>query len=346
MTLTPRQQAQAHMADHMDQHALSKVKRINEMRSRHIKSKRDTELKALYDRLMMNTQTENEKLAGIVITGISGSGKTHLIRSMESLAAFQPYRVPGEPEEMLPYISLDAPADAKPAQLIAEIVKKCGFPVAVPGKVPEMVDLAMKWFARRRVMFVHIDEFQHALRSSTAIQIKGIQDAMKQLIQISAEWPVQLILSGTPDVTAFRDTNRELSTRTFPFPLTGLSAVDDQKLIEKVTLGIIKDHAGLLPKGIEDEDFFHRLLKAANYQFGSLVSWTRLACEEVILADRDEVTINDFAHVYVMLTSERDDDRNMFLSSNWNAIHLPDTITDGTAFEKAAKRKLKAFQVR
>ncbi|OWK24005.1 hypothetical protein AJ87_26960 [Rhizobium yanglingense] len=224
MALTPRQQAQARIAANMNPHELSQIERIKTMRARHIASKRDAEVKALYKRLLRNTQIETEKVAGLVITGISGSGKTHLIRSMEALPDFQPYRIPEEPDvEMLPYISLDAPPNATPNELLAAIITKCGFPVAVPGKVPEMINLAMKWFARRRVMFVHIDEFQHALRSSTDVQVRGIQDAIKELIQIDAEWPVQVILSGTPQLTTFRDTNLELSGRTLPFPLDGLS---------------------------------------------------------------------------------------------------------------------------
>lgn len=347
MTLTPRQRAQAQVAAHMNPNDIAKVERIKALRSRHIKSKRDAEVTALYDRLMMNTQIESEKLAGIVITGVSGSGKTHLIRSMEKHPAFQPYRDPEEPEyDMLPYISVDAPPNAKPEQLIAAIIKKCGFPVSKPGNVPEMIDLAMKWFARRRVMFVHIDEFQHALRSSTAIQIKGIQDAIKQLIQISAEWPIQIILSGTPQLTAFRETNPELSGRTFPFPLTGLSPTDDAALIEKVVLGIITGHAALRPLDIGGGDFFQRLLKAANYQFGSMVSFTRLACEEVILSDGNEVSPEDFAKVYVMLSGEREPDLNVMTSHKWSAIKLPDGMVSGKAYEMASKRKLKSFEVR
>lgn len=347
MTLTPRQRAQAQVAAHMDPNDLAKIDRIKALRSRHIKSKRDAEVTALYDRLMMNTQIGSEKLAGIVITGVSGSGKTHLIRSMEQHPAFQPYRDPEEPDfDMLPYISLDAPPNAKPEELIAAIIKKCGFPISNAGKVPEMIDLAMRWFARRRVMFVHIDEFQHALRSSTAIQIKGIQDAVKQLIQISAEWPVQIILSGTPQLTAFRETNPELSGRTFPFPLTGLSPTEDAALAEKVVLGIITDHAGLRAVDIGKDDFFQRLLKSANYQFGSMVSITRLACEEVILADGDDVSLDEFSKVYVMLSGERDPDLNVMTSHNWAAIKVPDGMVSGKAYEAASKRRLKSFQVR
>lgn len=347
MTLTPRQMAQAKFASHMDPRDLAKVARIKEFRSRHIKSKRDGEVNALYAKLMMNTQIGSEKLAGIVITGISGSGKTHLIRSMESHPAFQPYRDPDDPDvEMLPYISLDAPPNAKPEELIAAIVKRCGFPVSTAGKVPEMIDLAMKWLERRRVMFVHIDEFQHALRSSTAIQIRGIQDAVKQLIQISAPWPIQIILSGTPALTAFRDTNPELSGRTFPFPLTGLSPTEDAQLVEKVCVGIIEEHARLRHRGIGEGDFYPRLLKAANYQFGSLVSFTRLACEDVILSDRKEVTLEDFSNVFVMLSGERDPVLNMLVSSNWQNIQLPEAMVSGEAYKIAAKRNVRTFEVR
>ncbi|KQS76438.1 ATP-binding protein [Rhizobium sp. Leaf383] len=347
MTLTPRQMAQAKFASHMDQSDLAKVERIKEFRSRHIKSKRDGEVAALYAKLMMNTQIESEKLAGIVITGISGSGKTHLIRSMEAHPAFRPYRDPNNPDvEMLPYISLDAPPNAKPEELIAAIVKKCGFPVVAAGKVPEMIDLAMRWFERRRVMFVHIDEFQHALRSSTPIQIRGIQDAVKQLIQIGAPWPVQIILSGTPQLTAFRDTNPELSGRTFPFPLTGLSPTDDAQLVEKVCVGIIREHAGLRHSGIGEDDFYPRLLKAANYQFGSLVSFTRLACEAVIVADRDVVTHDDFVDVFVMLSGERDIALNVLAAANWQGIQLPAAMVSGDSYKTAAKRNVRTFGVR
>lgn len=272
MTLDARQQAQARFASFMDPLELKRVERIKAMNARHISSDRDGQLRTYYQRLIRNTQTENSKLAGLVILGSSGSGKTHLVRSMEVLPGFQPYRVPEEPSfDMLPYVSVDAPPKAAPNYILWEIAKACGSPMEHPGNVPEMIEHLTKWFERRRVMFVHIDEFQHALRTGTEKQIKEIQDTIKELIQIDAKWPVQVILSGTRDLVAFRESNDELRTRTMPFDLESLLPDNDLPIVMAIVDGIITKHAGLSYVDLIDEDFAHKLLKASNYQFGSVI---------------------------------------------------------------------------
>ncbi|OWK24006.1 hypothetical protein AJ87_26965 [Rhizobium yanglingense] len=75
------------------------------------------------------------------------------------------------------------------------------------------------------------------------------------------------------------------------------------------------------------------------------MQFTRLACEEVILSDRNQVTLDDFAKVYVMLSAERDPAFNMFFSAAWKNIQLPEGMINGKAYEKVAKRKLKTYQV-
>ncbi len=344
--LTARQQAQLRIASYMEPREIEAVARIKAMNAYHVGSVRDVELRKLYERLFRNTQTETAKLAGIVVMGNSGSGKTHLIRTMEAHPAFQRFRAPGNDYDTLPYISIDAPPKSAPNYLLAEIVKACGFPVAKPGNLAEMRDLAMKWFALRGVMFLHIDEFQHAMRSNTENQIKEIQDAMKALIQISADWPVQLILSGTPVIAGFRDTNPELSGRTLPFDLESLDPVADGPVIEKVIHGIITKHAQLEMADLDDKEFVMRLSKAANNQFGNVIQTVRLACEEVILAGGNQVGMGDFAKVYSMLVGSRNMERNLFAAPAWRDVQLPDRIANGRAFTALKKKREKTFTVR
>ncbi|CAN7390470.1 ATP-binding protein [Rhizobium sp. LjRoot98] len=347
MTIQSRQQAQARFASFMDPLELERVERIKVMNSRHISSARDAQLKTYYQRLIRNTQTENSKLAGLVILGSSGSGKTHLVRSMENMPGFQPYRVPEEPDfEMLPYISVDAPPKAAPNYILWEIAKACGSVMEKPGNVPEMIEHLTRWFEKRRVLFVHVDEFQHALRTGTEKQIKEIQDTIKELIQIDAKWPVQVILSGTRDLLAFRESNDELRTRTMPFDLESLLPENDLPVVMAIADGIITQHAGLEHSELIDEDFAHKLLKAANYQFGSVIQFTRLACEEVILEGGTNVTIDHFAAVYNLLVGDRGENFNMFNSLGWRELRIPRGIVEGTAFTDIAKKRKKTSKVR
>lgn len=344
---TARQKAEARFAGSMSSAKLSQIKRIKAMRARHIKSNRDGKMRALYEQLFVNTQLADTKLAGIVVMGRPGSGKTHAVRQMESLPEFQPYWDEDEPDfQMLPYISIDCPPRATPPQLLAEIVKACGFPVTKPGSVAEMIDLAMKWFERRSVMFVHIDEFQHALRNLTEIQVKDIQEAIKLLIQVSARWPVKLILSGTNEIEEFRRGDGQLKVRTFPLDLDSLSPEKDVLRVSKVARGIISEHANLTPVDLDHTDFSMRLMKSANHQFGNVIEISRLACERAIFEDRTTVDINDFGEVYSVLSGSNSNESNMFWSPEWEKIAIPTSIVDGTAFEDRAVRKRKTYKVR
>ena len=94
--------AQARIESTLDNDERRIVARLKHMNSQHVGSLREPKLRARYRKLIRNTQLRNEKLAGLVVTGESGSGKTHLIRAMENHPALQTYHEPGEPHQMLP----------------------------------------------------------------------------------------------------------------------------------------------------------------------------------------------------------------------------------------------------
>lgn len=334
-----RLEATQRIAANMSERQLVKASRLRDLYTRHVSTLRDAKVKTLYDRLTMNTQVGESKLAGILIMGESGSGKTHIIRSMESLPEFQPYRVPGYDYDMLPYITLDAPPEVAPNFLLAEIIKACGFPVAKPGNVPEMLTKAFEWFEKRRVMFVHIDEFQHALRNCTPIQLQRIQDTIKELMQIDAPWPVQIILSGTPIAANFRKGDKQLHSRVAPLELDTLDLDRDAQMVMTVAFGVITQHAGLGHHGLEVRDFSHKLLKAANFQFGNVIDVVRLACDFAITEETEVVGISHFAQVYSLLAGVSADDENLFISENWKRIAIPESMVEGSAFEHARKKR-------
>ncbi len=183
-----------------DELAISeKVKRIND---RYLGLTRDTAISLAFKNLVASVawhdpQDENRpgKRRILAICGESGAGKTRAIMEHISLlAAMAPY-IDEDGSEINPVLMYEPPSPCTPKLLAIEGLRKLGMPVRSNIRENEAWDKFRTALKAHKIIFVVIDEAQHAVVAANAVEQQKIADAFKGLVQMP-DWPVRLILAG------------------------------------------------------------------------------------------------------------------------------------------------------
>jgi hypothetical protein len=184
-------------------------------------------------------------------------------------------------------------------------------------------------------MWVFIDEAQNAIETASLREATVIGDAFKSLTQMP-DWPVRLILAGVAPLASFL-ARKQLYNRRTVVPFDTLDADGTTDLVKSILETIVQEHARMeirikLDDPIEEVDeettktrqrekgtFLKRLMHACDAEFGSVVQMIRAAVELAIYADRDCVTIDDFAKTYASFSGCRPS-KNIFIAANWEEL--------------------------
>jgi hypothetical protein len=78
-------------------------------------------------------------------------------------------------------------------------------------------------------------------------------------------------------------------------------------------------HARLSPKDLVGSEFAHRLLRASNYQYGTVIQMIRHACTVAISEGSLVLTKENFARAFFMETGF-EDRRNHFVAEHWERL--------------------------
>jgi len=150
------------------------------------------------------------------------------------------------------------------------------------------------------------------------------------------DWPVRLILAGVAPLASFL-ARKQLYNRRTVVPFDTLDADGTTDLVKSILETIVQEHARMeirikLDDTVEEVDeettktrqrekgtFLKRLMHACDAEFGSVVQMIRAAVELAIYADRDHVTIDDFAKTYASFSGCRPS-KNIFTAANWEEL--------------------------
>ena len=250
---------------------------------------------------------------GVAVIGESGSGKTtavqRILRRMDLSDA-----EPGE----LRRVSIRVPTPATQKDLARAILHALDFPIMRDTTASRMWDLVLHHLQLRKCWLIHLDEGQELGGRGSETEKAAVINALKSLMQIP-DWPVNLIISGTPELNVLLMQDPQLSRRCFIVRFPSVTEFDSCDEVR----GLIAGYADLadlsLASDLGDIEFVPRLIHAGREQFGIVVELIIGAITRALADEKPAVGLKDFARFYAERTGEVSA-RNPFLVPDFRGI--------------------------
>lgn len=224
---------------------------------------------------------------GIALIGTSGAGKTEAARRLlKKLPAPTNKNLEENICEVLSFI-VPSPATLK---FVGQTgLREIGFPLRRDKTSQIIWDMFKDHLRARGTLFLHLDEAQHLSSHETQREIQSVINTLKSLMQ-HPQWPVGLILSGTPPLKTILNHDPQLARRFYPIKFPSLNAIQDTDQVLS-TIAYYADQAKLAAgDDFLTQDFAARAIHAANGEYGLLIEHTIDAIENALR--RQQTTLN------------------------------------------------------
>jgi len=311
--------------------------KIEDAKGIYVGSERDDQIAAQLKRLTLNAarrrdphlpfSADNRAYGrGLVLVGASGAGKTTLLQEgFKTNPAFPNY---GKRGVWCPLVSVRAPAPCTLLQLAMRILGRLEYRATRELRENVAWVRVRDQLALQNILFLHIDDLQRVLHQLSEEEIQKVRDTLTDLMA-AEDWPVQLILSGLPELVPFVRADRQLRRR---LRFMSLPRLSEQEHAEFVAAAIKKyaETTGLAVKTDPEQSIVGRLLHAGQYEMGITLEIIGEAVEFALERAAGSLTVTDFADAY----AERNllpDDQNPFMAYDWDRIDTSRLVprTDG-----------------
>lgn len=232
---------------------------------------------------------------GIAVVGASGCGKSTCVNRVIRHHNRDNVAPEGATQRNIVSISVPSPATLK--SVGHALLSELGYELQRERSAAHIWDQVRYMLKEQRVLFLYLDEAQDLLKSGTPKETQSVVNMLKTIMQ-EPDWPVNLILSGTPELTKILNFDAQLGRRIRPVAFARLNATLDQDRIEAY-ISKYADQAGLSPKAqLFEQDFVARLIFAADFEFGLLIELILDAIEQSLISDGKELSQKSFIDAF------------------------------------------------
>lgn len=278
---------------------------------------RDQFLELFYQRIADLNEGNSSECTALLLTGPPGCGKTLMTKQLTH----------GLPEiksnmscRYVDVVRVRAPATTTVLNLGKQILGEMGYPHSRSSNQFEFWDQIEKQFRQRQVKFLIIDETHDLIFNHQGREILTALSTLKSLLN-SINWPVNLLLAGTPELTELVALNGEVNRRKEVIEIPKLSWVLDGGNFKPV-LHHIASKAGLgISPDLESEDFILRLFHAAQHKPGLAFKFIVEAARPCI-DDGAQILARDHFAQYARRKFNCLDGLNPFLSPDFRDISI------------------------
>ena len=254
---------------------------------------------------------------GACIIGAAGSGKTRMVvevvRQHTELMAEAGGRQFGHR-----IVSTVVPGRGTVKETCTEILRALDYPIKSARDDDYLFQLIPQQMKARGIAALCLDEIQDVGRHKTTDTVEHFIKRFRNLMQHS-EWPVCLIVSGTPETKAMINHDPTLTRRLRPIEMEASTYEKEGVLIRKTIEGFLAQmeisDAGLLA----EPDMISCLIHAGASCFGLTIEIAIAAITDALSQGHHVLTIEHFADAYYE-RSNSDDELNPFVASNWRMI--------------------------
>lgn len=316
----------AYLRRMLDADELRTVADIEKAKTIYMTSQRDDDIARNIKRLATNAVIRRDPTRphaannrapgkGFVITAPSGAGKSRLLdETFRGNAAFPNF---GDRSTWCPLVSITAPSPCTLGQLGIRLLSLMDYDLQREIRENTAWLRVRQQIELNKILFVAIDDLQHVLHSGGDEEVQRVRDTIKDLMT-NPEWPVQLILTGIPEMLPFFRFDRQLRRR-FRFMHLGKLAPREHAefLAEAVQHYVHEAKLKLVIK--PEEDLVARLLHAGQYEMGITLEILAEAVEHALDRGAKSLVMADFIDAYAG-RNLMPDDQNPFFASAWHAI--------------------------
>lgn len=261
---------------------------------------------------------------GLALSGASGTGKSaamnHLLGKVQSQLMLA-----GHADGII--ISLRVPSPATLKFVGQTLLRSLGYQIGSERQAWYIWDLVRHHLKERKVLFVHLDEAQDLASRGTKNELNSVASMLKTLMT-DPDWPVGIILSGTPELEDILNYDPQLARRMETVHFDSLSSIAHSNDV----LDLLENYcsrAGLRTSSeICEVSHGERLIHAAAHQFGLVIELTLAAIEQAYLRSSKELTSIDFSAAY-HLRSACDDAFNPFIIRDFQRVDARKVFTRG-----------------
>lgn len=211
----------AYLREMLDPEERRRVQKIEQVKTDYMTSDRDDDLARLLKRLTTNAVIRRDPTQphgagnrvegkGLCVVAPSGAGKTRMLEeTFRSHPAFPNFRIP---DKWCPLVGITAPSPSTLGQVGIRLLEVMGY--ALDRDLKEN----QAWFRVRsqmkinQVLFLWLDDLNNVLTMSSEEEIQKVRDTLKDLMN-NPDWPLQLIVSGIPDLLPFFRADKQLRRR-------------------------------------------------------------------------------------------------------------------------------------
>lgn len=300
---------------------------IENVQGIYVSSDRDDDLQQRLQRLVLNAARRRDPRLphsadnrapgkGLTIVGASGAGKSTLLQeTFKSNTHFFPNYA--DREAWCPLVSIGAPAPCTLLQLATRILERLGYDTARVLKENVAWLRVRDQLQLQKILFLHIDDPQHVLHQLSEEEVQKVRDTLKDLMT-SLDWPVQLILSGLPELIPFVRKDRQLRRRLRFMHLDRLSSEIHTEFVAEAVVKYTET-AGIKLDIAAEDALANRLMHAGQYEMGITLEILGEAIECALERRGRKLTLEDFADAYAA-RNLMPDDQNPFLARAWDTI--------------------------
>lgn len=316
----------AYLREMLDPAERRRVDKIEQVKTAYITSDRDDDVARLLKWLTTNAVIRRDPTKphgagnrvegkGICIVAPSGAGKSTLLEeTFRSHPAFPNFRVP---DKWCPLIGITAPSPATLGQVGVRLLEVMGFPLDRDLRENQV------WFRLRaqmkinNILFLWFDDLNNVLTMSSEEEIQKVRDTLKDLLN-NPDWPVQLIISGIPDLLPFFRADKQLRRR-FRYLFLGKLAPADHAAFLQSSVEHYCELAEIKLAVKPEEDLVGRLLHAGALEMGVCLEIAVDAVVEALERNSRELKRIDFANTFAARHT-LSDEQNPFLAPGWQMI--------------------------
>lgn len=232
---------------------------------------------------------------GIALVGASGSGKStalHRIFSRHPDVTLLSKQCDGAD-----VVSFQVPSPATLKFVGHQALTALGYPIQSARPAAYLWDMVKFHLKERRTLFLHLDEAQDLFSKRNEKEMRSVINTLKSIMQ-NRDWPVGVILSGLPDLSALPNLDHQLGRRIVPIQFPRIDVAQKGTDLR----AIAHRHANAVDLIVDPDlfagDFLERLVHAADGQFGITVELIIGAIEEALRCECDSLGHSHFVAAF------------------------------------------------